>query len=281
MADPIRDMRLPLWRTVREAYVLTFRNFGAFLRIAWAWLVVLSALVALVSWFFWPSHAAALEAGELTSWVQVVTTTLSMAAGASIAVAWHTLLLKGARPAGPGYLRLDGVVWRYLLVGLAMVAPFYLLDFAIPSANIETEGEGGAFLFGILLTIPLFVVLIVLGTKLSPILPAIALGRGDVTLGAVWRATHWSWWRLFVGFLLTAVPPLLVVALPLLIKGWQAGDDALPETHSGFVLANTQIEIITLVSGIFAISFLSLAFRHFFPEVVREAAASDGSDASS
>ena len=67
------DNRLPLFATVREAYALVFLNCGAFIRIAWAWLIVLSALVAVASWFFWPSHAAALEAGDVTSWVQTQT----------------------------------------------------------------------------------------------------------------------------------------------------------------------------------------------------------------
>ena len=264
MADPIRNPRLPLWRTVREAYVLTFCNLGAFVRIAWAWLLLLTALGALASWFFWPSHAAALDAGQLTSWVQVVTTTLSMTAGASIAVAWHALLLRAEAPATSRYLRLDGVVCGYLLIGVATVAPAYLAGYMFPGSGSADDPEA------MLAQLPFAIVLLVLGAvfgiKLSPILPAIALGRSDVSLGVVWRATHWNWWRLAAGYGLTTLPPLLMLSLPMLVRLWLAGDEAPPETQLGFVVSNTQSELVTLVSGIFAISFLSLAFRHFFPQ---------------
>ena len=271
-----RDRRLPLLATVGEAYALTFRNLGDYLQIAWAWLIVMTSLAALTSWFFWPSHVAAQEAGATTSWVQMLTTFLTMMAGASIAVAWHSLLLNGERPATARYLRLDGVVWRYLLVGIAMWAPVFVGTYLVPGDGYDRD-DLPRLAFMAMLVVAMIVLGIVLGIKLLPLLPAIAIRKGHVSLGAVWRATHRSWWRLFACYLLTLLPPLFVASLPSFIALWRADEDTPPETQLGFVLSNTQSELTMLVSSIFAVSFLSLAFRHFFPDAIAEGVASDGS----
>lgn len=142
MADAPEAGRLPVLATAGEAYRVTLLNLTALLRLAWAWLLGLTALVGLTSAFFWPSHAAALDAGAPTSWVQVLTTCMTMAAGASIAVAWHRLLLRGEAPGPTPYLRRDGVVGRYLFAGLVMLSPFVLSAFLAPAGE-TTEAEAG------------------------------------------------------------------------------------------------------------------------------------------
>lgn len=275
-AEPQHN-RLPFWWTVREAYVLTFRHLGDVLRIAWIWLIVLTVLVALTSAFFWPSHAAALDAGEPTSWVQRLTTTLSMAAGASIAVAWHRMLLAAEMPTGR-YLRFDNVVWRYFLVGVAMMAPFILIDLVMPPPGGDDEDAAMTVAAAARQAVPLgFAGLAAfVAIKLSLVLPAIALAQQPgITIRSAWNAARGNWWRLFLGYVLMALPPLLVVSVPAALKLWRSAEETEGETQLGFVLANTLWELTALVAGIFAVSFLSLAFRHFFPKV-GTGAASDG-----
>lgn len=257
---------LPVWRTVREAYALTFRQLAAAGRISWAWLIALTLSVALTSWFFWPSHEAALDAGAATSWVQFVTAGMTATAGASIAVAWHTLVLQGKAPDARRYLRLDGVVWRYLVVGLAILAPFGLAAFLIPEMDTETEAETRLVVVYGIASLSVFATAVVLAVKSSLLLPAIALGRRDVTLDAAWKATKGNWWRLFVGGLLAVAPPQLLLSLPVLLSSTATSEEAPAETQLDFVLSSTQNELATLIGSIFALSFLSLAFRHFFPD---------------
>ena len=54
---------------------------------------------------------------------------------ASIAVAWHRLVLREERVTKPAYLRLDGTVWRYVLYAVA----FLLLEVPTPDVRHMTK----------------------------------------------------------------------------------------------------------------------------------------------
>lgn len=268
MAETAHPARLPVWRTVRDAYALTLRHLGALLRIAWLWLLLTTAAIALLSWFLWPLQELALAADSTTR-AHYAASIVSLVAGCSIAVAWHRLLLLDERTATPLYLRLDAVVSRYLLVALVMAVPFYLAIEVITSAAFGQVAEGetpAASLGNTLLVASVWLLpaaAVYLGVRLGPILPAIALARADVTLARVWRATRGHWWRLFAGLVLTGLLPVILVYLPFLIR--EIIYD-FPEQASAadFVRSNLETELCGLVGSMFAVSFLSLAFRHFF-----------------
>ena len=271
MADAARPARLPVLRTVRDAYVETFRNLSAFIRIAWAWLLIMTALVAFASWFLWPLQELALAAGTSSS-VTYVAPVISLVAGTSVAVAWHRLLLARDMPPSIAYVRLDGVVLRYVMVALAMALPFYLILDVLAALFIQPSEQTTVreiIRLGVAIAAWLVpVAATYLGTRLSPILPAIALGRADVTLAAVWRATAWNWWRLFLGLILSGLLPMILVYAPFLVRDWNK-DTTQAETQLGFIQTNLETELAGFVGGIFAVSFISFAFRHFFGATAR------------
>src|SRR5205085_2448598 len=111
--------RLPLWRTVGEAYALTFQNLGFLARISWAWvLLMLPISVGYHAFAFsrgWSNPAAFDTVAVQIDWL--VSTLLYLPMLASVAVAWHKKLLASEDWPRPFYLRLDRTVASYL--GLA------------------------------------------------------------------------------------------------------------------------------------------------------------------
>jgi hypothetical protein len=104
---------------------------------------------------------------------------IELPALASIAVAWHRLILRGERVTGAICLRLDRVVWAYVLILFA----FLVLGFAPmvvaasrPALHPWLRLASAASLAVMLLLLP----------RLSLMLPGVALSE---RLSAAWRAT--------------------------------------------------------------------------------------------
>jgi hypothetical protein len=255
-----RPPKLPFWRTVGRAYAAPFVSFGSLVRAAWLWLLVLAPVVFVLSWLQVPLQAenlAKLRANPgvvpdawplwlLTS-VQEILTVPAMA---SIAVAWHRLIITGERPASP-YLRLDRSVWLYAAFLLAWMLAATALG-ALPqmlASRPEAQIVGG-----ILLLAALFAGGFVMG-RLSLVLPPIALGRTDIGLGEAWRATRGNTWRLFWG-------PFVCVLL-MVIPGFMVS--RIGDADRAFAAVVTSaFSLFALLAGLIAVGFLSFAYQHFF-----------------
>jgi hypothetical protein len=117
----------------------------------------------------------------LTMLTQIVAKLVGLPALASIAVAWHRLLLKDERPGAGVYLRLDGVVAGYAVLafwlGLITLAPSYV---GVMLQSMPAHGlvSGVQFLAGVGTITAFFVV-----ARLSLVLPGKALGRDHITFG--------------------------------------------------------------------------------------------------
>lgn len=145
-----------------------FSDFDAFVRICWAWYLLIAVLSVLSSVLLGAaSSAAALPIAVI--W---------LAASGSIAVAWHRNLLLRERP-GLVHLQFGGRELRYvgktILLLLIIVVPFSIVG-TIIGGVLGASGVGGAqavllgllVLFGIFFVLPLFM-------RVSLILPATAL----------------------------------------------------------------------------------------------------------
>jgi hypothetical protein len=313
-AQAARPPKLPVWQTVARCYILTLQNLGWFLKLAWPWLIVLTAIVAAISWYLWPAAEAAHAAGRIY-WGDLITIFPSLFIASSLAVAWHRRLLLDEANGQRLYLRADKTVAKYVLWAFALsyiaFAPIFLggpaYDYFVgseqtavgqhadvstevqpsdvkpeedataadqPSADVEGEptvedGEvegqwpsafdaigaialiGAAFLaFAVLGFIP---------TRLSLILPAIALSHSEFRARDSWRLTAGNFWRLFFASLLTVVPPaLFVLFLNWSISGWED-----PKTQFQYILQACRIELLFLFVGMIGITLLSVTYRHF------------------
>lgn len=271
-----RAAKLPLFATVKAAYAMTWANVRSLGTVAMVWGPVVFVMMFAVNWVVWPY-----DQGEPSLWAMfgsmIPVMLVSALVGATAAVAWHRLVLTDGAIRPDQVLRYDRTVLDYaawvlglVVIGFLIVlavpliavglAEFLLSDSPEPTAVAETPDQisgqtpphwevsviliVGALLFG-----PFAYPAI----RLMPILPAIAIGAPHGA-GAVWRATRGQFWRLYLGALLATLPAFVPYFIIFDFK------DRLAST-----LWDAATEVSWLVSGLVFVTFMSLAYRHFFP----------------
>ncbi len=277
--DAGRHPKLPVFRTVWAAYRLTLQHFGTFLRIAWPWLLVLTAAIVVLTWIAWSVKDTGSILPRLFN--EIAVDIVVLIAGCAIAVVWHNHLLADLRttPRQGSLGLMSGTLWRYVGIVLLTFVPVIPLYFMPDSAGEDETLLGALLLAAAVLLIP--AVLAFAFARFGLILPAIALSRADVTLLAVWRATRGSGVRFLVGLFLTLVLPFLTVmaaAVFLIIRqvgfdAFQAGLESYlditdevsgPRSLQLAIIVNVSAQLVGIIIGMFAVSFLSVAFRHYF-----------------
>lgn len=261
--------RLPFWRTVIDAYILTYNNLGYLARISWAWALLMVpislAFYALVFRLDWHQSPAGSSESIFTLFG---TSLLFLPMFASVAVAWHRKLLENETWPGRVYLRLDRVVADYIYLGL-----FMLLLVLVPfsgvlwsASRIETADEiptYGPVALGCLIAMcaGIFV-----ATRIWVVLPARALNRGDVTVKTAWAITHGHFWRLFWGSILCVFPTIIVISVLVAITFGIVDDE--DTTLVRYAVGQTLSEFFSaFLAGMPAVSFLSLAYRWLVMDV--------------
>jgi len=218
--------KLPVWQTVRASYAIVARNLGQLVRICWLWVLIMVPAYAALDWLeeTWRGES---DASPTYLWMREIAAVLSgpldLPFLASIAVAWHRLVLRGERVTQPAYLRLDGVVWRYVLYSFA----FLLLErgtaiCVLLAQNLAIGADFFARLLIELLAVPtaaaaaaMAIGLLVL-PRLSLVMPAIAVGQ-RLSLREAWRITRGNTLRLGVATALCMLPAVTLAMLVSLL----------------------------------------------------------------
>ena len=198
--------KLPPMSALEFAIANVFRHFFFGLRMAVLWSILMVPLLALV-WFV-AFHGAvpdfnAPKPEAIAGLVAIAV--FALLASFSIAVNWHRRIILNQKPERFGWVRLNGVVWRYLfgfllvwiILGViiaaaaasAMLLPTSLADKLGPVA--KPLGIGLAVLLGLFALFSWY--------RLSTWLPAIAIGDKDYSPGTAWRVTRKNLWA-FLGF---------------------------------------------------------------------------------
>jgi len=265
--------KLPLWRTIGQAYAVWARNFPDLIRTVWVWMLLMAPVLAIILWWQEPrlvEMMQAARAGErfadpnpvLTVVTQIISQVIVLPALASVAVAWHRLLLRDEHP-GPGvYLRLDSIVVGYAIlafwIGVIGLGPSYVSRMFQSVTATSASIPGGAALVvqslaGLVSIITFFIV-----ARLSLALPGIALGRDDVTLATAWRTSKRNIWRMFWAYFLCILP---WGAISAGISYWLF----LPDNgRAGVTLVWVVMGLLWIPIGMISVGLLSLAYRHFF-----------------
>lgn len=244
--------KFPVWSTVAACYSIVLRNFAQLVRIAWFLLLIMVPVYAVTYWLAWPWSAdtTAEIGGVLNQFFTWLPNLIELPFLASIAVAWHRLLLRQERFGGNLYFRFDATVWRYAALSLALLiastAPLYYSPSSSPG-----EIEIGIFISLIAIVVAMsFLVL----PRLSIALPAIALDE-RLTLARAWRLSRGNSWRLGIATLLCALPVLLFLAPLYWYFDWQ------PRTSS--VVLGTITSLVDALFVTVGVTLLSLAYRFF------------------
>ena len=261
-----KPAKLPFWQTVGRAYALPLNHADTLGRVMWLWLGVMMPFLLAVSWLVAPTLADLMakigtpasrdllwQLQMLSSLKQIVL----LPAAASIAVAWHRFVLTDEQP-HERYLQIDRNVLLY--AGYVFMTTIVLNGIgrfpAYLAAATGTKAPDWAVGVTSLLVLPLLFIV----ARCSPILVAIALGRSDISLGNVWEATRRNTWRLAMG----PIVCLILLALPGTIMFHLRGMSRL-----SVAIILTVLDLTSIIGGIVGVSFLSLAFRHFFPKKPR------------
>jgi hypothetical protein len=256
--------KLPVWRTAGACYVTVARNLGQLVRISWLWLLVMVPVYALTHWlalhYMETSQGPTMQvmARQLLGLLPYV---IELPFLASIAVAWHQLVLRGERVSQLAYLRLDKAVWLYALYSFAFMAlvqgPLTVFLGVAPDAELATSPRLSA-----LIIVTVWIALFAL-PRLSLVLPAVALGE-RLSLGEAWSITQGNSRRLAVVTCLCLVPAGILLILPLLwfpfIPGasWEGLYEVL---GSLWFVVSTSLTYAVLI--IVAVTLLSLTYSFF------------------
>lgn len=263
ITNKVHRRRLPFWRTVIDAYVVTFNNLGYLARISWAWLLLMVPIAfafhALMFWLGWQPTSASKHGSVVNA---VGSGLLPLPMLASIAVAWHRKVLEGEIWPRSVYLRLDRVVANYL----GLVLTTMLLVSAPPAMvfgfdpSIRDRVAPQTFMVLLLGASILMGAGIFVATRIWLALPAQALDRADATVNNAWTVTRGSFWRLLWGSVLCIFPISALIAALI----WAMfGRDGLEGTTLATYAASETLNGIlgTLLFAMPTVSFLSLAYR--------------------
>lgn len=269
--------KLPVWKTTREVFAVTFRHLGDLLRFAWPWLLVLIAVSGALYAAYYDSERTVMAAGGTgTNSLWVLTLAVSTILGALIAVPWHRRILLGEHQTLRKSLSLDATKFAYTAQAAAIMATL-CLPLAVVKLADPVAPEAQATI-DLLITVSFTLVLLTLlfaSNRISLILPATAVGNHTVTLGGAWRATRGNTLRLALVSIVATILPLMI---PLVLAYWLAPaataamDANTAPSAATFAVANTIWELFAIVFGMLFVTFLSLAYRHFFGPVEGDAA---------
>jgi len=279
--SPIRSQPFPIGSILLKTYRALFDNFSYALRISWAWILVVAS--ARIGADLIKAALLTTETGEPTvSWnLTFLIGWLSFIPLASIAVAWHRLLLTGERDTSIIYLRVDRLVWSYfgfafviyVIAMLPILAPWALgsiAKLAITISGGSTEGKSGVEVlfspFGpraipIVQTVAV-ILFLALTARFAVMLPGKALRAPDMSLRRVWAVTRGHTWSLLIGTLCCIIPFLVLTAwIRRLGFNYTAADGPLLHVADWLM-----VETVAALLSLLQIAFLSYCFQFFFPD---------------
>lgn len=204
---------LPPMEAIEFAIEKSFRHFFFSIGLVLAWALLLSPLIA-AAWYFAFRSGPPPDIAALGTPAKVALGVLGfgiLLASFSIAVNWHRRTLSDERPRGLRWVRLDGVVWRYilgfamLLVVLAVYAGviFGILTQAVPA--LAPHLGPAAQPAGVVVAVLLGLSALFTFYRLWSWLAGIAVEDRAYTLRSAWRATRgnrlnylsFTFWLLF------------------------------------------------------------------------------------
>jgi len=283
--------KLPVWQSVRASYAIVTRNLGQFARIVWLWLLLMVPVHVALGWLVQAIPAAAGSQAAF-GWVRAVAEALPLPIElpfmASIAVAWHRLVLRQERVTRPAYLRFDRVVWRYTLCSFAL----FLMPRGVPvicallvsflAYAVVLPDAIAVMLIDIISAEPFIVLVMAIVLLLLPrlvlVLPGVALGA-PLSLRHAWRITRANTLRLGLATFLCVLPALSVAMLgpflkllarapwwldfswPQIVALMWAWDLAIQLSQSHAYAVFSTLAYVCL--SIFGITLLSLTYRFF------------------
>ncbi len=188
--------KLPPMTALEFAIASTFRHFFFGLALALIWALLLAPLA--VAGYYLALQEGPLDVSAPKPMAIAAAAVIAVAlllAVFSISVNWHRRLVLNERPRRLAWIRLNGVVWRYLfaclfvlgivvMIAAAAYASATLLPAAVPQLGAAARPVG------IALAVLLGFSALFTWYRLSSWLPAVAVEDRDYTFGKAWKMTR-------------------------------------------------------------------------------------------
>lgn len=269
--------KLPVWATIAETYRTTFANIHLYLLLAWPWIAIASAGLAIAYHFASPGAEAGLPVFERAvrtvafGWIVAV---VAMVAFAPVGVRWHRWLLTGERPTLLSPFQLSPIDVRYFLAAVAfnfasflpgdlgVLALLVALKASVPVSIMIAASYGMIALQALMFLVMLYLL------RLMLVLPAIALSE-PAGLGLALRRTR--------GHLLTILAIAIFAALPPILPAFAIGQVAGLEMLKGLdgLVALIATLAATVLGSAFAMTMVSLLYQRLATPDADEGARED------
>lgn len=180
-------------------------NLGVAFDLSWRWYIIIG-ITLLISTVIQYASMRGGTAVQFGVFIGLIAGLISLVAFSSIAVNWHRYILLDELPRGSEYLRLDSLTMPYFgnLLLLFLFIFLIALVVVIPLAFVGalTGAETFFTILSVLIALPIAgIVFMRWGVKL----PAIALGKQDMTFPIAWRLTDGNNGAVFLVFLLNVL----------------------------------------------------------------------------
>lgn len=265
--EPVVPRKLPPMGAIEFAVEHAFRRFFFGIRLLLLWMIVLVPYVAgayILLFKETPPDPENLTAEQI--WALAVFAVFVLLASISIAVNWHRRILDGTSPQSFGWIRLNGVVWRYLgrlvliLVFVGIIGALGFVIFTrVPAVLVAEIGPAGD-LVAKAAAIIVWIITWFVWLRLMSALPAVSTGNAGYGLPAAWKITRkntmrylaFTFWMVFVLDLAGAIG----AGLNFLVK-------AMPGNQLVEIAAFAASGIISLWSFFFLLTIPAAHYRFF------------------
>jgi hypothetical protein len=265
-----RPAKLPVWKTTGECYRLVFTHLGDFVRISWLWILVMVPVYAAMHSLIWylTESPVKLTNDVIKASALLIPMIPESIFLASIAVAWHALILRGDKPVTANRLRIDRTVlnyagWAWIIFILLFVLaglPLGLIDWSPGQEPSESDAVVVAS-FSLCAVLWAFIGLtawFMLTPRWSLKLPATALEQ-RLEVSTSWRLTKGNTWRLTWTSFLCAIPSLVASMAAV----WYSFDVPANPDLGTYAISNTATSFAYAIPTIFGVTLFSLVYRHF------------------
>lgn len=203
-------IKLPVWRSVREAYGQVFRNFGYLLRVGWFWLLLMASGLA-ANFSLFSILGIASSDSEPTTLFEDFSAQAIFAFCLAVPAVRFTRLTLNLPPLEESPVTFRRICTVYGIVSLAIwviaFAPMMIFANSIPTSDAADSDYSilEMVVAGLILVVVLLFALLPIG-RFSLVLPSLAIDAEDTTLLSAWRRTSGNSFRLMVAMLATLLP---------------------------------------------------------------------------
>lgn len=274
MGDEVEVRKLPVWRTVKAAYLVILHNPKLAIKLAIIPLIFWT-LPILIQSYLWSGMTLGDVAMSMQSDINIVSLIYAISIVGFVAMipmitAWHRLVILGHdHPKARISYSIQNTEWSYLwkavlfiLLCFLFMLPAIIVPIVIGLAMSSMSGFHAALIIVVILAmLPIYAFIL----RASLVFPAAAIGN-SLGFRESWRLTKGNTWRVIFAIILAALPTTVVgmiVSIVLLgVYFFDPTTDVLPSFDTQLIASAIQVPI-WIIGTCVGISVWSWCYRFF------------------